>query len=252
MEAWPAHCLSRITNKIVAFNPGRRSYRMPNPKRYPPLAQLKLVAERLAAKVVPVTHVPGKPLARTDDQPLFVESVVELVLRLRERDRRATGTKPGGLLDEAAKAARRLDHAYTHMNQRDREWVEHIKQLDSHLWAHEIHDMQTTISHLSILFHFALGKTYPLPKRAWHGRLGMGGAKVRDQLLRELVFGLLRTAKETRGKFTFNVNSAGGTLADALDRLRPHLPNGLVPQPLHARTIQRLKNEFSRLSRSGF
>ncbi len=70
-------------------------------------------------------------------------------------------------------------------------------------------------------------------------------------MLRELVHGLLAAATETGGRLTFDKNSASGKLYRALDLLRDHLPPGLVPEdlPKAAAKIQRLKNEFVRLSR---
>jgi hypothetical protein len=220
---------------------------MSNPSLYPPEAGLKILAERLAARVVPLAQLPGNAHARTDDQPLLAERIVQLVLRIRDRDRRARGQTAGGLLHEAADAARRLDDAYSRMNRSDREWVEHIKQ--SQLQFGETNDIGATIANLSMLLHSALGKTYPVPKDRSRKQFGIKNLTVKDQLLRELVFGLLSAADDTGGKFEFNVNTAGGTLGHALDRLRPYLPDGLVPEPLRGRTIQRLITEFSRLNR---
>jgi hypothetical protein len=75
---------------------------------------------------------------------------------------------------------------------------------------------------------------------------------IRDRPLEELVNVLLGAATSADGKLTFNMNEESGTLADALRLLRDHLPKGLVPDPLPARTIQRLKTAFFRFRRSEY
>ncbi len=207
---------------------------MASPPTYPPAAQLNVLAVRLAAKIVPRRHLPGAPQARTDDQHILAERIVETVLRLRERDRRSTGQLVGGLLPQAADAARRLQDIYARMSQEDRDWVEHIKKTEMQFLAGEIQHIETTISNLSRLFHSALGVASPFPKPPKHRRrapdhidrhdlhkkLGMLKPRVRDQMLRELVFGLLRAARDTGGELRFDKNSGSGTLAETLCLLR--------------------------------
>jgi hypothetical protein len=65
--------------------------------------------------------------------------------------------------------------------------------------------------------------------------------------LRELVFGLLAATENAGGKLTFTKDSVTGTLAEALNNLREHLPTGLVQDPLPRVVIQRLKADFFRL-----
>jgi hypothetical protein len=69
---------------------------------------------------------------------------------------------------------------------------------------------------------------------------------IKDQSLREIVFGLLSAADEARGEFTLNPKRESGTLLDALNVLRPHLPKGLVPNALPIGTIKKLKADFFR------
>jgi hypothetical protein len=229
---------------------GLKTPPMAAPPAYPPAAQLRVLADQLAAKVVPRRHLSGNPHARIGEQHIFAERLIEVVLRVRERDRRSTSTTPGALLPEAADAARRLDDAYARMNRGDCDWVEHIKKTQPQFLAGKIEDIPATIANLSALLHTALGRSYPVPKSRLYRQFGMRRPRVRDQMLRELVFGLLAAARDSGGKLSFNVNSGSGTLANVLDRLRRHLPTGLVPQPVasRSRTIQRIKNEFNRLS----
>jgi hypothetical protein len=146
-------------------------------------------------------------------------------------------------LIEAAQAARVLDKKFAGMNEHDRKWVDELKRTQGVVFAAgEINDLEATITNIAILLHDALGKSYPIPKHLEAVR-----DSVKDQRLRELIFGLLSAASETGGRFTFNKNSVSGSLAIALTQLRPHLPAGLVPDPLRATTIQRLKADFERL-----
>jgi hypothetical protein len=197
---------------------------------YPAKATLEILAQRLAT----TAKVPA-------DQQEFRDRIIELVLDLRTRP--SSGRKPGGRLIAAAEAARVLDKKFTGMNEHDRKWVDELKRTQGVVFAAgEINDLAATITNIAILLHDALGKSYPIPKH-----LEVVRDRVKDQRLRELIFGLWSAASETGGRFTFNKNSVSGSLAIALTQLRPHLPAGLVPDPLPAPTIQRLKAEFERL-----
>ena len=199
---------------------------------YPAKAILGILAQRLARRAT----VPARNQQECGDR------IVKLILGLRKRTH-PSGRKPGGRLIEAAQAARVLDKKFTGMNEHDRKWVDELKRTQGVVFAAgEINDLAATITNIAILLHDALGKSYPIPKHLEAVR-----DSVKDQRLRELIFGLLSAASETGGRFTFNKNSVSGSLAIALTQLRPHLPAGLVPDPLRATTIQRLKADFERL-----
>jgi hypothetical protein len=144
-------------------------------------------------------------------------------------------------LIEAAEAARVLDKQFTGMNEHDRKWVEEVKKNSGAFFTAGLDDLAATIWNIARLLHDAIGKSYPVP-----AHLDFVHRTVKDQRLRELVFGLLSAASDAGGQFTFNKNSLSGSLATALTQLRPHLPPGLVPNPLPTTTIQRLKAEFER------
>jgi hypothetical protein len=226
---------------------------MPRAPTYPSNAELKIIAARIA-KIAKAGDKEYFPSNKQYQQDVFRDRVIETVLRLRTRDRRSTVTRPVGFLIECANAARTLHKKFIRMKATDREWVEHIKQTQSQLLVGELHDVETAILNMALLFDAALGRATPVPKPpkssaryALFAKLGTFKPRVRDQSLRELVFGLLAAARDTGGKLTFNVDSESGTLANVLDHLRPYLPPGLVPQPIRSRTIVRLKNEFDRL-----
>jgi hypothetical protein len=204
---------------------------MPSPPTYPPAAQLRVLAARLAK----IAKVPSN---YEDD---FCKRISETVLKLRKRDRRATGATPGRRLIEAASAARTLRQTFSRMNKPDRDWVEDIKQTQMQFMAGKIDNLPATIDNIAMLLFAALGKPSPPPIH-----LRTRSHEIADQMLRELVFGLLYAAAETGGRLTFDKNSGSGTLSQALDLLRDYLPKGLVPEPLRYSTIQRLKTDFAR------
>jgi hypothetical protein len=201
---------------------------------HPPRKLPGVLAERLAK----LARVP----AEYRDE--FCGRISEIVQNAWKRDRRSTGQKPGPRLVYAADAARTLQKEFFRIKKDDRDWVETIKQFQMQFLAGEIDNVEATITNLSMLLNAAVGRPSPLPPH-----LAKGSLKIKDQMLRELVFGLLAAADNTGRKLTFNKNSETGTLAKALDLLRNYLPTGLVPEPLPAAVIQRLKADFFRMQR---
>jgi hypothetical protein len=199
---------------------------------HPPRKLPSVLAERLAK----LAEVP----AEYRDE--FRDRISETVQNAWKRDRRSTGQKPDRHLVYAADAARTLQKTFFRVKKQNRDWVETIKQSQMQFLAGEIHHVEATITNLSMLLNTAVGRPSPLPPH-----LAKGSLKIKDQMLRELVFGLLAAADNAGRKLTFNKNSETGTLAKALDLLRDHLPTGLVPEPLPAAVIQRLKTDFYRL-----
>src|SRR5665213_3239126 len=201
---------------------------MTNSQNYPSASALQSLARRLAKDA----KIP------TSGQKDFCRRIICAVRQIRERDRRSTGAKPGGLLIEAAEAARNLEKAFSSMNKRDRDWVERIRETETtkitQFSKGEIDDLEATIYNISSLLHDALGRPSRIPEH-----LKTKSYNVKDQMLRALIFELLFAASNNGGNFTFDKNSASGTLAFALDRLRNHVPQGLVTHPLNAVTIQR-------------
>jgi hypothetical protein len=147
-------------------------------------------------------------------------------------------------LIKAAKAAQTLDEAVWSLTQQDREWVDHILTSQPQREAGKIRDLRATISNLSLVFSSAIGRPYPHPRRTVGYHLARRSPRIKDNRFEELVFSLLRAADGASGKFTFNKNSQTGTLVDALETLRPHLPKRLVPNALPFGTIQKLKADF--------
>ena len=206
------------------------------PPRLPPKLP-GVVAKRLAK----LAKVP------TDEQDEFCKRISETVLSLWKRDRRAESSKPDQALIRTAKAARTLQQNFFYMNEQDRDWVENIVRSQKQFMAGEIQDLKSTILNVAMVFSAATGRPSPLPRHLWLPE--RVPPKIKDQIFRELVFGLLGAAKDTGGHFSFDKNPVSGTLAKALNDLRRHLPIGLVPDPLPRTIIQKLKTDFGQLSR---
>ena len=159
--------------------------------------------------------------------------------------RRARAPKPGSALVKAARAATTLQNEFYRLSQQDREWLENIR---SSSIFYRI-SLGPAITELAVVFNHAIGRPserLALP-RAFRQR--QARLTIKNQMLRELVFDLLSAARGNYGEFTLDKNRQSGTLIKALDILRPHLPEGLVPNALPVGTIQKLKTEFSRSER---
>jgi hypothetical protein len=192
------------------------------------------VARRLAT----LARVPA-----TEQEPFQEQFSGSFALALQRA--RTVSSEPGSALVKAARAATTLQQEFHRLSQQDRERVENIK---SSSMAREI-SLEPTITKLAVVFNHAIGRPsewLALPRVFRRRQVRF---TVKNQMLRELVFSLLRAAHDHCGEFTLDKNRESGTLVKALDILRPHLPKGLVPNPLPVGTIQRLIKEFSRLER---
>ena len=160
----------------------------------------------------------------------FREYISDNMLQIWKKDRRAQSREPAPALIEIAKAACTLQQRFYRLNNEDRDWVEHMKDFQVLFGGGEIHNLENTILNLALVFSQAAGMPAPLPPHV-EKMFGFGPQlKVRDQMLRELVFSLLSVAAEVGGEFTFDKNFQRGTLVQALELLRNHLPKGLVPE----------------------
>jgi hypothetical protein len=182
----------------------------------------------------------------TNEQEEFHEQFSSSYAKIWQRDRRAVLSKPGPALLKAARASTTLQKEFYRLSQEDRDWLENIRSTSLFREFRGI-PVQKAIMELELVFNHAIGK--PSRRRELPRKWQLLQAGVKDQMLRELVFSLLRAARDNYGEFTLDKNSPPkGSLLQALDILRPHLPKGLVPNALPAATIQTLKTEFSRVA----
>ena len=190
----------------------------------PPTRTPRVLPSNVVWRLASLADVP------VDKRKLFYEYFSESFGQIWQRDRRAVSSKAGPALVRAAKAATTLQKEFYGMNKEDREWVDNIMSSSTAFLGGKKIPLGGTIIQLALVFNHAIGRPSPtqLPRR-WRLRFQQ---KVKDQMLRELVFSLLSAAYEVRGKFRLDKNKQSGTLLDALRYLRPHLPKGLVPNVL--------------------
>jgi hypothetical protein len=188
-------------------------------------------------KVARVADVPP------EEHNQFCELVQGTVQRVWELDTRARSSKPGQALDEAARAARALHKAYLKLNKEDREWVVGFLTPNSY-YGGELRELPLTIRRLAHLFSTAVGKSLPeapalsTKKPDWRLRT------VKDATFDTFLTHLFVDVAETGGKLTFTKQGGSGTLIAALDILRPHLPEGVVPKRLPLGRIQKIKANY--------
>src|SRR5665811_1434593 len=74
-------------------------------------------------------------------------------------------------------------------------------------------------------------------------KVGKRKGTVKDKTLHDLVFGLFSYAAGADGALSLdknrNFNKEGSALAEALNKLRPYLPKGVIPDKLPLGTLQR-------------
>jgi hypothetical protein len=208
---------------------------MSKPSPHPP----NVLPKNVALKIANLFHVP-----KAEREP-FCDYLHNSMQSLWKRDRRATSSKPGPALHQAAKATRSLLKSFDRLRQEDRDWVDNLCA-QSTLWGEGIERLDATILNLATVFNHAVGRPAPMPRESLelNVKLGVRPQNIRDQMFREVVMGLMSAAAENRGKFTLDSTCKTGTLIEALDLLRDHLPEGLVPIEPSAGTIQRIKKQF--------
>ena len=198
-----------------------------------PICKPPRLRKDVALKVACAAGVPS------EEHNQFCELVQGTVQIVWELDARARPTKPGQALDEAAQAARSLHKALLKLSNEDREWLESFLKPNSY-YVGRLRELPLTVRRLAHLFSTAVGKSLPEAptspkKRDWRQRT------VKDATFERFLSHLLVDVAETGGKLTFTKSGGTGTLIAALDILRPHLPNDVVPARLPLGTIQKIK-----------
>jgi hypothetical protein len=191
----------------------------------------------VALQVADVAHV---PLEERDQFCELVQGTVQIVWEL---DRRARSSKLDQTLDEAAQAARSLHKAFSKLKQHDRDWLEHLLARN---YLGGLRELPLTVWRLAHLFSTAVGKSLPSApvqavspkKRDWRQRT------VKNVAFENFLTHLFVDVAETGGQLTFTKDSGSGTLIAVLNILSPHLPEGVVPDPLPLGTIQKVKTSY--------
>lgn len=204
-----------------------------------PINQTPRLPKEVAMQVADLARIPKE---EHDQFCELVQGTVEIVWQL---DRRARPSNPSQAMDEAAQAARSLHKAFLKLNKDDRECLDSLLAPNSY-YTGRLRELPLTVWRLAHLFSTAVGKSLPASagrdvstrKRDWRQRT------VKDVTFERLLSHLLVDVAETGGHVTFTKESGTGTLIAALDILREHLPEGVVPEPLRLGTIQKIKTNY--------
>jgi len=158
----------------------------------------------------------------------------------------------------AAEAARTLNEAVCSLNEVDREQLDKLaahdtllqreKRLRGSTEPFQTDELQWTVFLLDRLFNIAVGKVPPLMvgAAALRNERGRKPKTVNNPSFHEFVWLLLSGAASAGGELTLDQNFKKGTLADALNILRKHLPIGVIPNALPFGTIQKIKTAHSK------
>ena len=202
----------------------------------PSTGVLKKLPGSVALKIARCFKIPEH------EENLFYEYLVSRISKILER---APITKPSVALRKAATATRALQKEFDNMQEEDRDCIERIVG-HSTLWGEGSFEVKSAIKNLNIVFNHAVGKSAPVSRGSikLNRMLGVQPLAVKDQPFKEIVFALMAAATEHRGKFTLDSTCKTGSLIDALDFIRPYLPDGAVPNEPPAGTIQKIKKQF--------
>jgi hypothetical protein len=88
-----------------------------------------------------------------------------------------------------------------------------------------------------------------VPRPAEH-RSGRRTGTVNNPRFQAFAQALFLAAEATGGQFTLEKNIGKGGVIDAIDILRPHLPDGFLPKQLPLSTLQRIKTRVSKFWRT--
>jgi hypothetical protein len=172
----------------------------------------------------------------------FFDLVRFAVRLVWERDRRALGVaKPSPALIRAAEMARGLYEALDNLESDDREWV-------YRLWAKTpgykrwLRELPWTAFQLAHILSIAAGKAPP-PNPGQTSRPNGGRRKgsVKDVIFLDFVRLLLLFTAESGGDLAIENETRTGSLIEVLGLLRPHLPDGVIPEEPPSGTLQRVK-----------
>lgn len=199
----------------------------------------------------------------TQQRPPFCDWVCCCVQRVwKEPARTVSSKRDRALIDraliKAAKAAQTLNEAVCSLRKEDRNWLEELvardplvseeRRLRGSTKPFETDELQWTVFLLDRLFSTAVGEVPPLMAgvATLRKKRGKKPGTVNNPEFHDFVWSLLSGAADAGGEFTLDKNAEKGTLIDALNILRPHLPRGVIPNALPLGTIQKIKTSHAK------
>ena len=165
------------------------------------------------------------------------------------RDKQAALARPGLALMKVAKAARMLHEAQLKLGKRDRACVKRVLEREPAVFEDQFERLPQTAWQLDFIFSTATGTSMRSGSERPPTNRGRKRGSVSNRSFQKLVRDLLLAAFAAGGKLTLDKNSGKGTLIEALNILRDHLPPRLVPNALPFGTIQKIKIRFNQSRR---
>jgi hypothetical protein len=190
----------------------------------------------VALRLADLAHVPP------EQREQFFDLVHWTVALAWMRDRRALGTTAGAALVRVAEAARTLHQELGKLDPIDRNWIERLWRRTP--WYKDwLLDVPETVFRVAHMLSSAAGMS---PPRATGVAAPPHQKSDRDRTRKDVMFldfvrRLKLVVSESGGELALDQNYDKGTLIDALDLLKPHLPKGVVPDRLPLGTLKKLK-----------
>ena len=209
----------------------------------PPTGKRPRLHKHVALEVARVADVPKE---EHDQFCELVQGTVEFVWQLDRRALSSKQSKPGQALLDAAQAARTLCKAFGKLNKQDREWVEGLLAKDLR-YGGGSWELPLTLWRIAHLFSTAIGKSLPgaTVQAASPKKPGSRQRTVKYPTFENFLTHLYVDVAETGGQLTFTEATRTGTVFAALDILRRHLPEGVVPKDEDLIwTIRKIKNNY--------
>jgi len=158
------------------------------------------------------------------------------------RDMRAIGGSAGTNLARVAEAARALHHELGKLDPLSQKWVERLRRRT--FWYKEwLRDVEVTVFRLAHLFSSAANMSPPrAPGVAAPDHQKSSRDKTRaDVMFLDFVYRLRMVARQNGGKLGLDPNNKRGTLVEAVQILKPHLPDGVVPDEFPFFALKKIK-----------
>jgi hypothetical protein len=181
----------------------------------------------------------------------FCDAISEIINEIWQKDWRAVASRRSARLVAAAKAALTLNKAACNLKQEDRKWLlqilkngtlaSRITMIDGStgqaIPTKQLVELSTWAIASDLSTAAGILGPPPFPGEASHRP---GFRRIKDTSLELVVWRLRSFATSCGGSFTFSKRNESGTLVQALEVLRPHLPDRVVPNSLPFSTIERI------------
>jgi hypothetical protein len=204
--------------------------------------------ERLASQLTKLAEVPPD----ADDSGYFYNAVYEMVEDIWKQDWRAEEWQPSEALRTAQSAAQKLNEALGSLENDDQRRLMRLLDHKPLFSPHENQWVELTlmVNSLAALFALSVGTSGP-SSMPGTDRLPVGAGRRRgtsnNPAFQRLIEYLRMLASWAGGEFRLDKNyPERSNLIEALDLLRPHLPDGLIPETDEKTSYSTVQNLVTR------